>query len=466
MAEQWLADPTSEGTGTQLDISTGAYTVTGFESPAPPLELSTSGTIDTEGDVPNARRHQNRQIQITVDVQGTSQANLDSNVATLEAKVAKFATQPDPLTGITGTFRRVRNDGTYRTADILAADQYSKAFEVKYFSAYNATATINLIGRPYVRGPEAQIGTTFSETSKAALVFNATGVGGEVEALGRLSITDAQAQAQYWATWARRSGTGATLYYEGELTTLGSGVTNSTYGGASNARVALATGATVTPGTKLCDLTASGVLSLTGTYRVFARVIVGSGYDPGNQGGAGGFASGGPNLGLALQWRALPNSLPTTNPVARAAFNAGTPVWSILDLGVVRFPVAALGTQASQASLIMQDSAGGTNGIGVDAVWFMPIDEGFGEATGNVSASLPAVYASKSLVIRHDLVLTQSGTSQYSVLPKYEGDYVRLMPGSSQVIVKASRVLPGTAGDVLDDINATLFVTPRYLSFN
>jgi hypothetical protein len=111
----------SEGTGTQLDISTDPYAVVEFSSPAPPLETSMAGTIDTEGDLIAARRHQNRQVSFTVEVVGTSQANLDASVATLEAKVAELAREG-------GTFRRVRADGTYRTADILAADQFDKAF--------------------------------------------------------------------------------------------------------------------------------------------------------------------------------------------------------------------------------------------------------------------------------------------------------------------------------------------------
>jgi hypothetical protein len=452
MPEQWLIDPTSEGTGTQLDISADPYAVVEFSSPAPPLETSMAGTIDTEGDLIAARRHQNRQVSFTVEVVGTSQANLDASVATLEAKVAELALQG-------GTFRRVRADGTYRTADILAADQFDKTFDVTYFLGNLARCTVNLIGKPYVRGPEQSLGT-FSETSKPALTFSAT-VPGDVTATGRLLITDAQAQAQYWAAWGAQASSGATWYYEGELSTLGPSVTNSAYTGMSNGRVALKTGAT-SAGAKLIDVTTGGTLSLIGTYRVFGRFITGRSYDSGTSQFASAITDPNSPGTVALKWQALPNSAPSTNNPVTLPNGTGAVV---VDLGLVSFPIAALGTQASQVSIVTPAGwLDSTQGIGVDAVWFMPVDEAYGEATGSQSLTLPAVYASKSLVIRHDMVLTQSGASQYSYVPQYEGDYLRLKPGSSQLIVKATRSLPGTLGDSLDDISATLFATPRYLS--
>jgi hypothetical protein len=452
MPEQWLIDPTSEGTGTQLDISADPYAVVEFSSPAPPLETSMAGTIDTEGDLIAARRHQNRQVSFTVEVVGTSQANLDASVATLEAKVAELAREG-------GTFRRVRADGTYRTADILAADQFDKAFDVTYFLGNLARCTVNLIGKPYVRGTEVSAGT-WSETTLPTLTFTVSGVAGDMPALGRLVVTEAQGVDQFTVYWGSRRKdytAGTSLFYQAESQQLGSGITSSAMTGASGGSAAVSPALTGSTPRTLLNLGSSGTVALTGTYRVFARVW-------GSQSGAPNTASSS-DIGLYIGWQPLAAGSWTEVFNGQWAWPGGAvPRWYVADLGIVQLPVAPLGTQASVVRLYAEQHGSGDQ-IAVDAVWLVPAERS-GKILGD-GAAIQALKASRTVEIRHNMVLTQTGASSYSLPLSYEGDYLTVDPSATtEFIVKASRREQPFGGrdDGIDDISAQLYVTPRYLS--
>jgi hypothetical protein len=186
MTQSLLFDPTDEGTGVQLNVWTGAYGVTAMSFPAPPLETAMAGSIDTEGDLIAARRHQNRTVNLTVEVRGTTAASLASALATLEEKVAKVAREG-------GTLRRVTTTGDYRTLDLLAADSYDPTFDVARVNGNWVTAQIGLLARPYARGTEAQIATTdasgFGGTTGLG-GFTPVPTAGEVPGLARINVSD------------------------------------------------------------------------------------------------------------------------------------------------------------------------------------------------------------------------------------------------------------------------------------
>lgn len=444
MPEQWLLDPTGESTGTQLDISTDPYAVVEFASPAPPLETSMAGTIDTEGDLIAARRHQNRQVSFTVEVVGSSQANLDAAVATLEAKVAELA-----LEG--GTFRRVRADGTYRTADILAADSYEKAFDVAYFLGNLARCTVNLIAKPYVRGPEVAL-TSHSETTLPVLIFTDT-IPGDVPATGRLVITDSQGAARRFVTWgveARYLNTGQPLFWQAESTTLNAGgggggsvaaTADATASGGSKARFTQ----TVTSGTFYKVLSVTG--SHRGRYRVFARVKTSSA-----------------SVLFRARWFPMGSDISQDNPQTGTA-SIG---WELIDLGIVSpgSDVSANWTMSLHATAV----SGAT--VDFDTVFLVPILEASGEATG--TETLNAIDTSGKFTVSDRYALKgPDGSGNYGPANSYEGDYLRIRPGSVRFLVAASQGIPGYtqtispyfANDVsIDDLSAQVFYTPRYLS--
>jgi hypothetical protein len=82
-----------------------------------------------------------------------------------------------------------------------------------------------------------------------------------------------------------------------------------------------------------------------------------------------------------------------------------------------------------------------------------------------------AMFASQSLEIRHNGVIREdSGGTTWQQVSSYEGDFLRVpVTGregrSIRYIVKACRNDPASGPDSgIDDISATLAVTPRYLS--
>jgi hypothetical protein len=441
MPEQWLLDPTSEGTGTQLDISADPYGVTEFASPAPPLDTVTASSIDTEGALIAARGDQNRQVSVTVEVTGTSQTNLDANVATLEAKVAEMRQEG-------GTFRRVRADGTYRTLDILAADQYEKTFDVTYMLGNMAKCQFNLVAKPFARGAEVQVGGTYSETTLPTLTFVTAAPAGDVPALGRLRITEAQTQYQsnlWWGMESKYYNAANSLLLQAESQTLRTGTTSVADAAAAGGNAASRALSSTTP-VEVLVITGAHV----GTYRLFARctstsaaTTVKLGYTFSNDNSVALGASGG-----LLYWT------PT------ATLHAAN-TYELLDFGTVTIPPAVVGTQGWNLRL-WAGAASAT--LKVDYLWLMPVEQS-GEFTAignyyNLNALLPGL----SVEVRSDGAYHQEASTSWPPAVMYEGDYLKVPVGnSSRFTLKASR--PPTTSDLsIDDISAQLWVTPRFLS--
>lgn len=90
---------------------------------------------------------------------------------------------------------------------------------------------------------------------------------------------------------------------------------------------------------------------------------------------------------------------------------------------------------------------------------------------GGTLTSNAACFASRSIRIAHDGVVREDAAGSVWGNPgKVEGDLLLLPPAgrearSCQVIVKMSRAMLGSPGDLAaDDISATLYATPRYLT--
>lgn len=433
--EQLIFDPEEDtySTGPELDVMASPYGVVSMDFPAPRLELSLAGSIDTEGEAPYARKHSNRTVTLAVEVYGNAPGVLESNLEVLEAKVAKVARSG-------GTLRHVTASGAYRTLDLLAADSYEPVFDVKRESGI-AQVTIGLLAKPYARDPEAIVGAQTSETTLPVLVFEPGAVGGDVEAWARLVVSEAQGQAQRRLIWAfeiDHVSSSPDLFMQAEAMTLTSG-TVTAEGTASGGNM-------VRTSVLGVDWRTFGYFTerFSGRYRVWARVKTAS-----------------DGTSLRVRWGSLTTEvLATGNP---APIEAAASVWELIPIGVVSYndPYGAdnvLQIQAHHASA----------GVNVDIDWIMlqPLDYAAGVATG--TASLYAVDTSGWFTVFHDAA--RKGNLPYIGVNKYEGDYAKVPPAEAvRVVVKMNRgASSGTAvtseDPGIDDLAASLYITPRYLS--
>lgn len=229
--------------------------------------------------------------------------------------------------------------------------------------------------------------TTFSETTLPALIFSvpAGHPKGDVPALGRLTVNEAQGQNQSWLVWGCETnddythtdstGSGA-LFYEAESRTLLSGSTvvtlsGSSGGGTNNAIISAALPTSYTP--ILSTQATGGGANLThvGQFRVFARV----------QSTAASTGS----VSMALDW-AYGDFLSFTRNDATTLTSDMAASFRIVDLGVVALPKPASGSQRWQGKIVALSSVGGDT-LNVDCMWLVPVAVGSGEA----SAAPPSV---------------------------------------------------------------------------
>ena len=362
--------------------------------------------------------------------------------------------------------------------DILSLEQFDPAFEYAYFVNTGAYCSVNMSFtiKPYGRGPEVDLGDN-TETTLPWLIFTEATVAGDVPALGRLVVdNDDGTDVMRWIVWgvqSRRYSAAATaaLFYEAEScsmvapTAAAAGPAGASGGGSNVARnTNLGTTAT-----NLIRLgTSSTAQTHAGAFRVFARV-----YAPNTNAGT---VSVGISWSPAQQGGSVINA---TVPLESggAALEA---TWVMVDLGLVSIPVARKGSQGWLGTMFAQSTASGDD-IDVDWIALVPVDESSGETYARVGSSPGLIAASggDSVEIRHDAVLGEDGAGTYWYRPDvFEGDHLFIPPSGAEartlrVIVRFSRHIPLSAArpsptvipgaDIVSDLSARLFVTPRYL---
>jgi len=450
-------DPTSEdAANSPLSIwNTASYAVQEFDAPAPPLDVQWAGSVDTEGSLPASRKHQNRQIAVTVDVLSASA------LRSLQAKIGKVAREG-------GTLKLTLPNSEVVTFDLHAADTFEPQLDVAYFVNSGAYCRVKftLLAKSYGRGPEVDLGDNV-ETTLPALVFTDTGVKGDMPGLGRLVIdNDDGSNAQNLLLWGLQSryysnATTAALFYQAEscamlAAAVATGPAGASGGATNNSAFFNNLGALPGANPLIAVGASSTAQTHIGTFRVFARA-----WAPAANAGI---------VSLKLQWQPTLGGSTIDNDYVQLADNLGLALedqWLLVDLGLVSIPVARAGTQGWIGSIQGGSTVSGDD-IYLDWVMLVPVDEGSGE----LSASIPA---SGTTHVRHDSVLiTYSGGGGYlTAASGYEGDYLRIPPAGAEartlrVVVKLSRG-GGTPGDGItldagtDDVSARLFYTPRYL---
>ena len=374
--EELIFDPVSENAANSPLAIMGpsadaAIDVLGMEFPAPPLDLATVGSVDTEGELVHGRRHQNRKINLALEVIGATAGALQLTVATVQAKVAKIARAG-------GTLQRVKADGQIRIYDLLAADSYDPKFDITYYAGNIAEIVIGLVAKPYARGAEQDLGDNI-ETVLPALIFTDQ-IPGDVPALGRLVIDDDQAQDQWWVTWGVQSSTysaasTAGLFYQAEALTP---LTATVAGGVvDNSNLP-----TQWLGILSTQLAGVGHLTHTGRYRVYARVED----DAANMG----------TVSVALEWGAGDYRRTSRNQQVNLTRAGG---YRIVDLGLITIPA---GSPRWEGRILAKSTVSGDD-ISVDWLILVPADDACG-----VAKVLPGL-ASPTAIVASDSFLQTAG---------------------------------------------------------
>lgn len=376
---------------------------------------------------------------------------LRATVADIEAKAAKLAAEG-------GTLRWINDDDDVFTFDILAADGYELPYDIAYFTGPAATVTMSLTAKPYARWPEVTR-TAESETTLPVLTALEDDVPGDVPALGRLLITEPSGQTQKHVIWAIQSqhydaAATADLFYQAEACTAGLASTAVGPAGASGG------GSNTMKDTALATTwrqSFSKIGTHVGDFRIFARVHVPS-------------ANAG-TVSVYVKWRAGEGPH-NTNPTVEID-PALEDNWLLLDLGTVSFPAVAHGAQQSVLELQAASTSAGDD-ISWDWIAYVPISEGYGEATeptAPLAANTPPLYATTGelMITSGQVIARTASSSAWGVPEKYEGDHLLIPPTAGGRTVRWFLKVKRSGSDSLvdaaiDDMTVQWFITPRWLS--
>jgi len=381
--EGLVIDSTAESSSNvPLDLMAAPFAVTAIRTPTPPLDSRWAQPADADGDRLVALRYLNREIVVTVEIVPTaaSASSAQTALRSLADKLAKVNRQG-------GTLRRTLPTGDAITFDLLTADQIDPSWDPTWDIARALTLDVHFTAKPFWRGTEVAY-RAHTETSLPVLVFTETAPTGDVPALGRLVLTDAQGVRQGSVVWGIQSehydsAATAALFYEAEACTPLGDAAVALIGGASGSG-----SNAITEGN--LDVTWAGVLSTNtaggstlthvGTFRFFARC-----YRPTTNNGA---------VSVALEWAAGDFLSWTTNTQVDFAVGDSEGVFTAVDLGLVSLPAALKGTQSWEGRIIAKSTVAGDD-VSIDCFWLVPVEEGSGEITSLSPPSTPTSFLAR-----------------------------------------------------------------------
>jgi hypothetical protein len=255
-------------------------------------------------------------------------------------------------------------------ADVVGATLHFGGSTAQAISDVDADAILTLECIPDFYGDELAL-ADHVETTNPELVFSETGIKGDFPGRTRLVVDDDQGVNQLGLIWGFRSRhydnaqTARLAYRAVSMTPLDSA------SGASSIMVEHTTvGKGWTP--VLSTSTSAGPMTHTGTYRVFARVVSGS---------------GGADCAMRLVW----DVGDMTNPAENRPWNFPKPAGSYFfnaDLGEIRIDAIQAGTHRWIGHIQARALNEGAASVGIRDVWFVPVDDGFGRlsaASGNTT---------------------------------------------------------------------------------
>ena len=348
--------------GTVLNVAdNSAYFLLSLDTPEAPLNAQWAGAAGVDGDLLVDSKYGNRQITANIRVVGSTDAQLEDRVQTLQAAVTKQHREGGELEVTTPA-------GTVVTLDVLDAS-FNVILDKRYMTRQVAQATLVFTCKPFARGTEQDLGDN-AETTSPALIFVESVIPGDVPALGRLVVDEDDAEDQATVLWGVRSrnynaAATAALFWQAEALTpvSASAATAAGPSGAhgSGSNTIEADALTTEWQDVLKSTVGSTYFTHVGAYRVLTRVQA----DSANTG----------DVQIRASWGL--GDLAVYQQGAAAATTPGA--WVLCDLGVVNIPQAVTGTHRWELRVQAKSSVNGED-VFVDWILLVPVDESAGVA--------------------------------------------------------------------------------------
>ena len=360
------------------------FTLEALSMPPPPKKPRWISGADSDGALlASDPHHENRVIEARIRVE--PQSTMDLALSKIASLVDKLEECERNARGLALTW--VPADATLSAVTFRCLSGEITDLPIDIENGWFVKApliTVRMTCLPFWEKAETSVGSTTS--SAPIITLELTGIGGDVEALGRLVVTDAGSQSRRYVAWGMESRWYPTssppslIVDSSSMVTSGFAGTTATrtaaYSGASNNVIS----ATLrTQPQAICGL---GNLTHVGEFRPQLRIYVDA-----------------TTVALRLTFKALDGpyrSLSYKVPVA-IGFNH-------IDLGLIRIPQALLGTQRWTGQIDAYSTATGGEVFQVDAMWMMPAEQ-FGRARGTYA------YAPGALAGRDEFTGTTAGGS-------------------------------------------------------
>ena len=371
----WLADPTGESTGTQLNLSDGTtYILRSQDAPPPEPAGQYVSSVDADGDTLYSARYANRTITLGLACKGANATAISAAVKALQDKCAKMTRDAVlAANGVGGTLQYTTPAGATVVFDVCSATCAPQLGAWEYGASRVAPVTLTFNCLPFGRGTPVT-GSVHSETSLPVLVWTETSVSGDVPALGKLVITEGQAVDQASVMWGVQSKTysssaNAALFYEAESRTpkdAGAATAAGPSGSSGSGNNTILANALTSLWQDVMSTQASGGgadLSHVGRYRFYARV----------QGASANVGT----VNVRLSWTQGDLRNATVNDSVALPANGQ---YVDCDLGIVNLTAVRSGTQRWRATIQAKSNNTGDD-IYIDCFWLRPADEGSGIAS-------------------------------------------------------------------------------------
>lgn len=403
----WVLDAGSSSTvSVPLDLCDDTYFFLREQSaPMPELDPQYVSAMGVDGDRMHSARYRNRRISLTLDVKGSSAAQLEAKVKLIEQAVGRInrdAVLSDY--GLGGTLKYTAPSGNAATFDVINASVVTET-GIGYYAANFTQVALSFECKPFGRGDELVVGSG-STTTLPVLTILADGIPGDVAALGRLVVSEDDADDQATFIWGARcrhyssAATDALFWPCASTTPLNAGAAaaagpTGAYGSSSNTIYANAL--TTTYQDILKSTVSTTYWTHVGRYRVLARVQAKS-----------------DNAG-DVSVRASYSRGDLTAYTQGAAVETTAGQWVICDLGVVNLPPVITGSQRWEFRLQAASTTAGDD-VYANWIWLVPVDEGSGlvgvdtvgattqivvdtfeQTSGNLNTKVPAPQQSGSV---------------------------------------------------------------------
>jgi hypothetical protein len=306
------------------------------------------------GEIPVGYRIPNRTVEYALRIQASGTVGIGDAVRDLQRKVARFQAEG----GWLGRTLEPRTAGEFGE-DVLYADVVDAALSlpadwIAQRQEVLLDARLSLTVLPDFYGTEVAESAADSADPHDSIVLTGT-IGGDYPARSRYTITDTGSLARKTVWIGSHSpedepSLSSLLFYEAEIFTALDAATKTAVSGAHGGTAVRHTSISPT-WTPLLEMES---LSHSGNFRMLARL----------------YASA--DAEVRVDYSVGDGVVSRQNPSVTVP-GSGTTAFHIRDLGEVRIPKAPIGSQAWTGRIYARSESSGVT-VGVDKVWFVPMD--------------------------------------------------------------------------------------------